>query len=268
MRRLLGALIGLALTLGSQASADSIKVVVPFAAGGPVDMLARLVSADMQTRLKSEMVVENRGGAGGVLATEAGCALCARRQDAAVRKLGLTRHQRRAARQRAELRRGEIFCADRFRRRRAHAGDRQRGLASQDAVRTDRQGQGRETFVWFGRAGLDDAHHRRGVQRRGRGQGRARAVSRRRARAERSDGRAHPVPERRPAGAGAAGQERQGARARAVCDRAIAAVAGPADQRRAWLSRHADEQLVRHAGARRHFCRRRKPRSRAPCWRR
>jgi tripartite-type tricarboxylate transporter receptor subunit TctC len=71
MRRLFGALIGLALGLGSQASADSIKVVVPFAAGGPVDMLARLVSADMQTRLKSEMVVENRGGAGGVLATEA-----------------------------------------------------------------------------------------------------------------------------------------------------------------------------------------------------
>ena len=30
--------------------------------------------------------------------------------------------------------------------------------------------------------------------------------------------------------------------------RALAAVARPADQRRAWLSGHADEQLVRHAG--------------------
>ena len=44
---------------------------MPFAAGGPVDTLARLVSSDMQTRLKTEMVIENRGGAGGVLATEA-----------------------------------------------------------------------------------------------------------------------------------------------------------------------------------------------------
>jgi tripartite-type tricarboxylate transporter receptor subunit TctC len=60
-----------ALSLAAPANAQSIKVIVPFAAGGPVDMLARLISADMQTRLKTEMVVENRGGAGGVLATEA-----------------------------------------------------------------------------------------------------------------------------------------------------------------------------------------------------
>jgi tripartite-type tricarboxylate transporter receptor subunit TctC len=56
--------------LAGTAAADTIKVVVPFAAGGPVDTLARLISADMQTRLNNEMVIENRGGAGGVLATE------------------------------------------------------------------------------------------------------------------------------------------------------------------------------------------------------
>ena len=33
-------------------------------------MLARLVSSDMQTRLNTEMVIENRGGGGGVIATE------------------------------------------------------------------------------------------------------------------------------------------------------------------------------------------------------
>ena len=45
---------------GSRARpADTIKVVVPFAAGGPVDTLARLISLDMQTRLNAEMVVEN-----------------------------------------------------------------------------------------------------------------------------------------------------------------------------------------------------------------
>ncbi len=44
--------------------------MVPFAAGGPVDTLARLISLDMQTRLNTDMVIEDKGGAGGVLATE------------------------------------------------------------------------------------------------------------------------------------------------------------------------------------------------------
>jgi tripartite-type tricarboxylate transporter receptor subunit TctC len=71
MTRLSGAILTLLLSLsGVAAAADTIKVVVPFAAGGPVDTLARLVASDMQTRLNTEMVIENRGGAGGVLATE------------------------------------------------------------------------------------------------------------------------------------------------------------------------------------------------------
>src|SRR6478736_3073371 len=70
MLRRLGATVALLLALSGVAPADTIKVVVPFAAGGPVDMLARLVASDMQTRLGAEMVIENRGGAGGVLGTE------------------------------------------------------------------------------------------------------------------------------------------------------------------------------------------------------
>ena len=70
MHKLLAALAGLALACSTGASAQTIKVVVPFAAGGPVDMLARLIASDMAPRLKTDMVIENRGGAGGVLATE------------------------------------------------------------------------------------------------------------------------------------------------------------------------------------------------------
>jgi tripartite-type tricarboxylate transporter receptor subunit TctC len=70
MHRLLAAVAGLILVFSTGASAQSIKVVVPFAAGGPVDMLARLFAADMQTKLKTDIVVENRGGGGGVIATE------------------------------------------------------------------------------------------------------------------------------------------------------------------------------------------------------
>ncbi len=44
MIRHFGAMLALLLAL-SGAAADTIKVVVPFAAGGPVDMLARLVSS-------------------------------------------------------------------------------------------------------------------------------------------------------------------------------------------------------------------------------
>jgi tripartite-type tricarboxylate transporter receptor subunit TctC len=70
MIRHFGAMLALLLLSLSGVAADTIKVVVPFAAGGPVDLLARLVSSDMQTRLNTEMVIENRGGGGGVIATE------------------------------------------------------------------------------------------------------------------------------------------------------------------------------------------------------
>jgi tripartite-type tricarboxylate transporter receptor subunit TctC len=40
-----------------------IRVIVPYSAGGGVDILARLVGQELSTRLKQPVVVENRGGA-------------------------------------------------------------------------------------------------------------------------------------------------------------------------------------------------------------
>jgi tripartite-type tricarboxylate transporter receptor subunit TctC len=68
--RLIGALLASAILAVPTQAADPIKVVVPFAAGGPVDALARIVAAELATRLATDVVVENRGGAGGLLAVE------------------------------------------------------------------------------------------------------------------------------------------------------------------------------------------------------
>src|SRR3954447_26853565 len=69
MQRLFGALVAMLFAIPAQA-ADPIKMVVPFAAGGPVDALARIVANELAPRLQTDVVVENRGGAGGLLAVD------------------------------------------------------------------------------------------------------------------------------------------------------------------------------------------------------
>ena len=45
----------------------TITMVVPFAAGGPTDTVARLVAQSMGSTLKQQIIVENVGGAGGTI---------------------------------------------------------------------------------------------------------------------------------------------------------------------------------------------------------
>jgi tripartite-type tricarboxylate transporter receptor subunit TctC len=64
----------LALLASFAASAQSypnrpIKVVVPYAAGGLPDTMARLVGQKMGESFGQQLVVENRGGAGGIVGT-------------------------------------------------------------------------------------------------------------------------------------------------------------------------------------------------------
>ncbi len=61
--------------VGSQASAQSyptkpIVLVVPFAAGGPTDVVARMISGPMGKSLGTTVVVENTVGAGGTIASQ------------------------------------------------------------------------------------------------------------------------------------------------------------------------------------------------------
>src|SRR5262245_46359260 len=49
----------------------SVKIIVPFGAGGPADVYARVLAQHLTDTLKQPFVVENRPGAGAVIGTDA-----------------------------------------------------------------------------------------------------------------------------------------------------------------------------------------------------
>jgi tripartite-type tricarboxylate transporter receptor subunit TctC len=57
--------------LGQTADSRSIKIIVPFAAGGNTDVVARLLADGLSAKLKRPVIVENRPGAGVVVGTNA-----------------------------------------------------------------------------------------------------------------------------------------------------------------------------------------------------
>jgi len=70
MKRLTIALCVGAFMLAAPAHAETLRIVVPFAAGGPVDQLARILSRDLGEQLGADIVVEDKGGAGGAIGSE------------------------------------------------------------------------------------------------------------------------------------------------------------------------------------------------------
>jgi tripartite-type tricarboxylate transporter receptor subunit TctC len=72
---LLGALSALALLAAPAAAEDfpdrPIRLIVPFPPGGPNDIIARVIAQRMSELVKQPVLIDNRGGQGGVLGTEA-----------------------------------------------------------------------------------------------------------------------------------------------------------------------------------------------------
>jgi tripartite-type tricarboxylate transporter receptor subunit TctC len=75
-RALAAALAGIFVTAsgnvqGQAFPSKSIRIVVPFPAGGTTDVVARIVAQRMTETMGQPVVVENRGGAGGTLGADA-----------------------------------------------------------------------------------------------------------------------------------------------------------------------------------------------------
>ena len=70
-------LIGLSLLLSPALAAAQdfpnkpIRLIVPFPAGGPNDIIARVIGQRMSELIKQPVLIDNRGGQGGVLGTDA-----------------------------------------------------------------------------------------------------------------------------------------------------------------------------------------------------
>jgi tripartite-type tricarboxylate transporter receptor subunit TctC len=68
--------IGLSLLLPTLAAAEDfpdrqIRLIVPFPAGGPNDIIARVIGQRMSELIRQPVLIDNRGGQGGVLGTDA-----------------------------------------------------------------------------------------------------------------------------------------------------------------------------------------------------
>jgi len=94
VRKWLAASTGLALLACGTAQGQTgkgiypdrpVRMIVPFAAGGPGDIFARLIGQKLSEQLGQQFVIENRPGAGGNIGTGAAARAASDRCNASTR---------------------------------------------------------------------------------------------------------------------------------------------------------------------------------------
>ena len=172
MKKLAAALavIGTATVLAAAAQAQPypskpVKFLVPFAAGGPADTMARLTAQTLQQGLNQTIVIDNRPGAGGIIGARAARAGRSRRLHPDVRQHRLAGGRPRGLRQ-SRLRPGEGVRADRAGRGQLQRARGQSEISRQYGAGADRlrQEESRQGQLRLARPRHAAAHGRRDVQ--------------------------------------------------------------------------------------------------------
>ena len=193
---------------------QTIKMIVPYPAGGTTDLLGRMVAEQLQTGLGATVIVENKPGAGTTLGAEQ-VARSAPDGYTLLLATSTTLAINKTLYKQSALRSGEGFHADRAGGRRAVRADRQSGDPGQDAGRIHRLCQIEAgTGLWLGRQWQPAASRRRDAEDRRGHRGPSRRLSRQRAGDAGRDRGAHFLHGGGSAAGAAADPRRQGQGAR------------------------------------------------------
>ena len=138
-----------------------ITLIVPYPAGGGVDAMGRIVGQKLSVALGQQVVIENRGGAGGMIGTRDAARSA---PDGYTHRDAADRHQ---PRRQYRLRRQQGFRADRARRLDADHRRDESVVAGEIADRRHRAGEERSRKIFRRHAAGADGEllRRRIVQR-------------------------------------------------------------------------------------------------------